>query len=396
MARQSIHSACRLREKIVVAFLHASLLQVGGVETHLLSLLCHGDKARYGWLFIAPTSPAFKAQAEAFSAQVVPWQPACILDTVALVHLVRLIRTHHVGLLHTHDPRAAFLGRIVAHLLGLPVIVTVHLPPYYYVRGQGVRGRLKRWLYRHIERVMNYGFTSQLIYVSSRVCQEALALGLAPRDRTTVIENGIDLTPFAVCRQPTALRGALDTPPEATVVCCVGRLDEQKGIDVLLEALHQMDLDPQTRVWLVGDGPQREALETRSRQLGLDANVRFLGFRSDVPDLLQASDVFVLPSRYEAMPMTILEAMAAGLPCVVTDVGDNAELVEDGVTGRVVPREAPGPLADALKELTSDRALRRVMGSAARQKAQQYDVGQMAACTMDVYERVLKRRWESR
>lgn len=375
-----------------IALVYGHLLHIGGVETHLLSLLRHGNQSRYRWLIIAPTSPTFRALAEALGAQVIHWKPAHPLDVVALIRLVRLLRAEPVDLLHIQSARAALFGRMAARLLGLPVIVTVHLPPYYFAHRHGVRALFKCWFYHWAERILNVRLTDQLIYVSSRVCQEAFALNLAPRERTIVIQNGIDLTAFANDGQSSAVREALDTPPEATVLCCVGRLDEQKGVDVLLEALHQMDLDQQTRVWLVGDGPQREALETRSRQLGLDANVRFLGFRSDVPDFIKASDIFVLPSRYEAMPMTILEAMAAGLPCVVTDVGDNAELVENGVTGRVIPPEAPGALADALKELTFDRTLRRAMGSAARQKAQRYDVRQMVARTLDIYERVLKRQ----
>lgn len=392
MARQSIQSACRLREtEITIAILYASLLHIGGVETHLLSLLRHSDQSRYRWLVVGAASSPFQAQAEASSAQIIYWKPAHILDLAAIVRLARLIRTHRVDLLHAHDPRAAFLGRIAARLLGLPIIVTVHLPPYYYVRGQGVRARLKRWLYRHVERVLNYRFTGQLIYVSSRVCQEALTLGLAPRDRTAIVENGIDLAPFAACHQPSAVRAALNTPPEAIVLCCVGRLDEQKGIDILLEAASQLQSEKQICIWLAGDGPQRPQLENQVRQLGLEAAVRFLGFRSDVPELLKASDIFILPSRYEAMPMTVLEAMAAGLPTLVTDVGENASLVTDGVTGRIVPPQDPQALAGALSALIKDPVLCRGMGQAAQRKVQQYSAERMVARTLLVYEQALRK-----
>ena len=375
-----------------VGILYAPLLDVGGVETHLLSLLRHSDHTLYRWLIIASTSPIFKVQAEALGAQVIPWQPAHILDGKALIHLVCLLRVQPIDLLHVHSPRASLLGRIAARLAGLPVIVTAHLPPYYFVYGQNIRARFKRCIYRWVEKTLNYGLTDQLIYVSARVCQEALALGLAPRGRTIVIENGIDLTSFANEGQSSAVREALGTPPQATVLCCVGRLDKQKGIDVLLEAASKLESEKQTCVWLVGDGPQRAALEIQARQLGLDAHVRFLGFRDDVPDLLKASNIFVLPSRYEAMPITILEAMAAGLASVVTDVGENAHLIEDGVTGRIVPPEDPQALADALRALIQNPSLCGDMGGKAKTKAQQYGVERMVARTLGVYERVLHER----
>ncbi|MGB9873305.1 MAG: glycosyltransferase, partial [Anaerolineae bacterium] len=362
---------------------------VGGVEAHLLSLLRYGDRTRYHWLIVSLVSPAFQTQVEALGAQVFPWQAAHQLDIAALARLVRLFRSHHVGLVHAHSPRAALLGRVAARLLGIPVVVTVHLPPYKYVHGQGLRARFQRWLYRRAEQFLNHALTDRLIYVSSRIGREAINRGLAPFRRTTIIENGIDLSPFADCYRGHSVREELGTSPATTVLCCVGRLTEQKGMDILLEALH--GLEPRKwdlRLWLIGDGPQRSMLETRARQLGLETRVQFLGWRYDVPDLLVASDIFVLPSRYEAMPMTILEAMAAGLPCVVTDVGDNALLVEDGVNGRVVSPEDPAALAGALRDLIQSPGARRVMGDAARRKAQHYSVERMVACTLAVYGQV--------
>jgi glycosyltransferase involved in cell wall biosynthesis len=122
----------------------------------------------------------------------------------------------------------------------------------------------------------------------------------------------------------------------------------------------------------VGDGPWRKALEEQVSRLALEEKVHFLGYRGDVPDILGASDLFVLPSRYEAMPVVLLEAMAAGLPCVVTAVGDNSYLIEDGVTGRLVSPEDPTALAEVLEELISDPLRRGRMKAAARQKVQNF------------------------
>ncbi len=119
-----------------VALLYDPFLHIGGIETHLLSLLRYGTRNRYRWLVFALSSPTFQAQAEASGARVVPWRPAYQLDVAALIRLLHLLRVHSVNLVHAHSPRAAFFGRVAACLLGLPVVVTVHLPPYYYVRGQ--------------------------------------------------------------------------------------------------------------------------------------------------------------------------------------------------------------------------------------------------------------------
>lgn len=378
---------------VTVALVYSSLLDVGGVETHLLSLLRHGDPSRYRWLILSSTSSAFAGQARALGAQVVPWQPAHPFDVVSLIHLSRMFRLYSVDLIHAHSPRASLFGRIAARLIGRPAVVTVHLPPYYYARELGLGSQARRCIYRSIERFLNNRLTDRLIYVSSQVYQDALALGVISPDRATVIENGIDLASYQRNSSCEVVRQALDTPLEMTVLCCVGRLARQKGFDVLLEACPALKPGGRAwRIWLIGDGSEREALEAQVRRLGLEECVRFLGFRSDVPELLKASDIFVLPSRDEAMSMALLEAMAAGLPCAVTDVGDNARLVENGVSGWVVPPEAPQALANALNGLILDPTLCRTMGQAARSKAQQYDVRRMVARTLAVYEQVLGKR----
>jgi glycosyltransferase involved in cell wall biosynthesis len=373
-----------------IAVVNAFSLHVGGVETHLLSLLRHGDASRYRWCVVAPVSSSFAAEATSLGARVVPWRPAHYLDMLALLRLAHILRHHSVDIVHSHDPRAAVLGRMAARLLGLPAIVTVHLPSYAYAHGSGARPRLKRLCYRPVDRILNHRLTRHLIYVSSSVADEALAQGLAPPDRTTVIPNGIDLTPYAASTAKQALRASIGSRPAAKALCSVGRLDVQKGMDVLLEALSRLaparsDLD----LWLAGDGPQRRALEAQARQLGIAGCVRFLGYRGDVAALLQASDVFVLASRYEAMPMTILEAMAAGLPVVVTDVGEAARLVEHGVSGLVVPSEDPPALAAALEQLLDDPEKCRQMGQAAKQSAASYSDVHMVRRTEGVYASVL-------
>jgi glycosyltransferase involved in cell wall biosynthesis len=373
-----------------IALLHGNRLNVGGVESHLLSLMQAGDAGRFGWLVVSATSPAFDLRARTAGASVVSWQPAHGLDLHALARLLALLRTQRVDLIHVHSPRATFLGCLAARLLGVPVAVTVHIPSYYMVEGHSRRAELKRRAYCAAERLLNRGLVAQLIYVSARVYREARALRLVPR-RARVIPNGVELDRFAGPDPRAAVRAELGTPSDAQVVIAVGRLDEQKGIDILLDALARVR-DQAGELWLVGDGPRRTALEQQARYLGLAARVRFLGYRDDVPALLRASDLFALPSRYEAMSIAVVEALAAGLPCVVTDVGENRDLVEAGVTGSLVPPCHPEALAAVLAALLADPARARRMGQAARQRAAAFDVVQTVGRVQQIYRDLLGER----
>jgi len=175
------------------------------------------------------------------------------------------------------------------------------------------------------------------------------------------------------------------------VATSVARLVPQKGLDVLLEAWAQGMAGRGASLWLAGDGPARGALEAQAARIGLGEGVRLLGRRDDVPDVLAATDVFVLASRQETTPIALLEAMAAGCACVATDVGDCRAMLADGAAGRIVaPGDVPA-LAAVLREVTADGALRDRLGRAARERARLFSDVSMAERTAAVYETVLAR-----
>jgi glycosyltransferase involved in cell wall biosynthesis len=370
-----------------VALVYSQLLHVGGVETHLLSLLQHTDPARYRWLIVAPASSVFAAQAR--RAHIIPWTAPHACDSRALLNLIGLLRAHRVQLLHAHSPRAALYGGLAARLLNVPMVATVHLPAYYWVRGQTWMAQLRRWAYQQIERGLNRWLVDQVIYVSKRVCAEAQALGIVRPGQARVVPNGIELE--SVTDGKIADDSISPAASGVCVLCCVGRLEAQKGLDVLLEALHHLRAHD-WRLWLVGDGPLRGRLQAQARQLELLGRIDFLGFRADVGGLLRASDIFILPSRYEAMSLALLEAMAAGCPCVVTDVGENAAVIETGVNGLVVPVEDAKRLAAALEQLLTNALLRQKMGQAARQVAAAFDASHMGGEIQAIYAALLARQ----
>jgi len=217
---------------------------------------------------------------------------------------------------------------------------------------------LQRWIHRA---------ATHVTAVSEAVAASVVALGV-PRARITVIANGVDTQRFHEGRGDRAALGANGaTPLIGSVGCLAPRKDYATLFDALA-LLRARGID--FRAAVVGDGPERGALEARLATLGLGDRVRLLGERADVETLLPAMDLFVLSSREEGIPNALLEAMAAGRPAVATAVGGTPEVLTDGVTGWLVPASAPEALADALADALRrpDEAARR--GRAARATAE--------------------------
>ena len=206
-----------------------------------------------------------------------------------------------------------------------------------------------------------------------------------------LIPNGIPTDEYAPNPDTRAQwRQAHGIEPHATVVTHIGRFAVQKNHALLVEAFAQVHSDAPLYLLLVGAGELEDAVREQVAGLGLESRVRFLGIRADVADILRASDVFVLSSRWEGNPMSVMEAMAAGLPVVSTAVGGVPELVRDRETGLLVPSEDAGALAQALQALVDDPAQRQAMGAAARRHAvAHFDIRHTVRGYEQLYERLL-------
>ena len=365
---------------ITVAVLYGYPLHIGGVESHLLSLF-RGVKGA-SWQVFAHASPEFKTHAGSLGVSVINESIAHRFDVIGWFRFFRFIQTHRPGVIHIHSPNIFLLGIFVARISRIPCVLTIHLPAYYFVHSESLSARFRRGWYQQIERVAQH-LADRTIYVSSRVYEEARSLKIVAPARACVIENGVEI-------KADDVRGSQLTRHDVTV-CCVGRLEYQKGIDVLLEAVSLLSRRSIKAIAIiVGDGQLRTNLAATCGSLGVKSLVTFAGFQTDVSNYLMASDIFVLPSRYETMSIALLEAMASGLPCIVTNVGENAQLITDGAEGFVVPPEDVEKLADALAKLIADPDLRRRMGQAARIKVEQYSGESMAEKTFSVYQSLLK------
>jgi glycosyltransferase involved in cell wall biosynthesis len=327
-----------------------TLAEIGGAQTYLAQLLpgLTGELdvtvAAYGPGPLAAI--ARRAGAHYVELRHVRRPISPLHDLLGLVELVGLCRRLRPQIVHANSSKAGILGRLAAWIARVPArIFTAH--GWAFAAYTGLTSKAYLWADRALARV-----TTATICVA----ENELRLGAAARTcdprRTVVIHNAVDV---AAAPRATPDRGS-------PVVVSVGRLKYPKDTPTLLEAAARVP--GEWRLDLVGDGPERPELERAA-----PANVHFLGERHDVPEVLAAASIFVLSSRSEGFPISVLEAMAAGLPVIASDVGGVSEQVEHDVTGLLVPREDAAALASALQRLVEDPALRRRMGEAGRARA---------------------------
>jgi glycosyltransferase involved in cell wall biosynthesis len=291
-------------------------------------------------------------------------------DVLGLLELIVLMRRSRPDVVHTNSSKAGVLGRLAAAIARAPVrIFTVH--GWAFAAATGLSSTFYLWA----DRLMS-PLTSATICVSEHSRAAGSAARTCRASATVVIPNAVDVE--------AARRASLEGAPP--VVVAVGRLAHPKDPLTLVRALGAVRTP--FRALLVGDGPERAAVEAE-----LAPGVELTGTRADVPELLAGADVFVLSSRSEGAPVSILEAMAAGLPVVASDVGGVREQVADGETGLLVPAGDAGALASALERLLADTGLRRRLGAAGRDRAlQRFDVGASRRAHVELYERELARR----
>ena len=352
-----------------------TLSELGGAQT-AIALLLPGLVDRFDVTLAAQGSGPLREAAQAADVPYIelehvrrpihPWD-----DALALVALLRLCRKLRPDIVHAHSSKVGVLGRLAAWLARVPVrVFTVH--GWSFAAYDGLAGRLFLW----IERLMR-PLTTAVVCVSDATLRQGLAAHACAPERAVVIHNAVDIASF----HPRA-----ETAGACRIVS-VGRFAYPKDFGTLLDALELVEGD--WHAALVGDGPGLEEVAARVEVRG---RVEVLGPRGDVSEVLARSDVFVLSSRSEGFPVSILEAMAAGLPVVATDVGGVAEAVVHDETGHLVPAGEPRALAEALERLVADPDLRRRLGESGRARALRlFDVPRYRAAHVDLYRRELAR-----
>ncbi len=357
-------------------------LGVGGAERLLEASLPYLNRDRFSYQ-IGYLLPWKTALVPAFVEAGVPVH--CLDmgspgDLRVVMRLVALLRREQIDLVHAHLPVAGIWGRVAARLAGVPrVVYTEHNVPQRYAR---------------LTRMLNhrtYRMNDIVIAVSDEV-RRTIAGYANGRPRILTVQNAVDVEALAATvADAAAVRREFGFPPQALVVTTVGNLTLKKGHAFLLEAARRVVArHPNARFLVIGQGPLARSLQAQADRLGLNGTVVFAGFRADAVRLLAASDVFVLSSLFEGLPVTLLEAMALGKPSVATRTGGIPEITDEGSSVLVAPGDVDA-LADGIGGLLDLPALRLRLGAAAQERARsRYGVRHMVRAVEQLYADLLQ------
>ena len=332
-------------------------LELGGAQQNTLFSVAHHDHTRFDVHLVAGRGGLLDEDAEAIpdaGIHLVPWLDHPIRplrDALALVRLAALFRRLGVDLVHTHSSKAGILGRFAAVLARVPRTVhTVHGWSF-----NPTQSATTRRLYIALERAAA-AVTDRIVVVAESDRIKGLAAGIGSNGRYRLLRSGIEPEVFAAgSRSREATRASLGFGPGHRVVGTVACLKPQKApLDFVRMAEAAYRHDPSLRFFVAGDGELRPEVEREIAARGLGGIVRLLGWRRDVPELLHAMDAFVLTSRFEGLPRSVLQAMAAGIPVVATAADGTVEVVVEGETGRLAPPGRPDAIAAALLETLGD------------------------------------------
>jgi glycosyltransferase involved in cell wall biosynthesis len=304
-------------------------------------------------------------------------------DFRAFMHLFRLFRKQRPRIVHTHTSKAGMLGRWAAFFAGVPIVIhTPHGHVFWGYFGKGTTALfilLERWTAR---------ITDRIIALTKQEMSDHLRFSIAPAEKFTVVHSGVDLGQFSRSQgDATAVRENLAIPQGSFVVGTAGRLTPVKGHRHLIEAAAGLVRQHRDMLFVfLGDGELMSDLKEMASAMGIGDQVKFLGWRPDVAEVMSTFDVFVLPSLNEGMGKVLVEAMAMGKPLIASDVGGIPDLVVQGENGLLVPPADSKALAQAVLDLYENPDKRRRMGEAGKRISAAYGVEAMLQKIDELYQ----------
>lgn len=384
-------------------------LDRGGSAENTLITVMNLDRSKYTpsllyGLTLSPDVKYFKKTKESAS------EFSCIPDLVreispihdlkAFYKIYSFIKKGGYQILHTHSSKAGILGRWAGWLAGVPVIVhTPHGHVFY-----GYYGPFVSKLFVWAEKISAL-ITDRVITLTERGKREHIRFGVGKSDKFIPIHSGVDIgliqkpdaDKISQCQKSykshESLRETLSMPRGAIVAASMGRLSRVKGYEYFIKAGIILSKKYDDIYFAIaGEGELRENLEQIIKNAGAVERFKFAGWREDIGNFLNGIDIFVLSSLNEGMGKTIVEAMAAGLPVVGTDVGGISEIVVEGETGFIVPPGNAEAIAERIEKLYLDKGLRSSMGERGRERAALYDTHSMVRKVESLYEEVLKEK----
>lgn len=310
--------------------------------------------------------------------------PYSLASIKAFLQLKKLLMQERFDLIHVHTPVAAFLGRYAARLTGQgPVLYTAH--GFHFFKGAPYQNWL---LYYPLERVA-MAWTDGLIVLNQEDYGSAVKMGFRQGENLFYVP-GVGVSPDNFYPGGFAeFKAAVGLKPVDLAITCVAEFNRNKNHGFLLDVWQELAVSAaNVHLLLAGDGPLRKKMEDKVTAQKI-ANVHFLGYRKDIPQILRGSDLFVLVSLREGLPRSVMEAMATGIPVVVSDIRGCRDLVEDKVSGFLIKPGDSGSLKAALAELIADQRLREEMGAAARQKINNFSTDVVLTETGKIYAQMM-------
>ncbi|KUJ78166.1 hypothetical protein AVO45_09465 [Ruegeria marisrubri] len=354
-------------------------LRVGGAETLLLDLLDaarrRGDAARVAYFTPGPLEPEVVRR----GVEATRLSRHGLRDPLALFRALRLMRAWDPDVVHTHLTKSDLVGQLAARLSKRRRVLTLHNTDPWR------KNAIFSGIYREITRGAD-----ACLAVTSNVADYVAEYGGCDRSAIEVIQNGVDLHRFNAGHVPPMDLSGYGIPDDAVVIAKIGRLSEQKDhANFLLAASQLAERYPQAHFLIAGEGELSADIRECARDLGLgDDRVTFTGNLREMPELLAAVDIFTLASRWEGLPMALLEAMAMSVPVVSTAVGGIPDLINDGENGMLVQPSDPTALAEAIGHLISDPSARRRLGNAGLETVRtRYSSAAMTDRLWSVYSR---------
>jgi glycosyltransferase involved in cell wall biosynthesis len=369
-------------------------LDVGGAQETALALCERLDPASFDVTLL--TGPEYgsggsllpEARRRGLGVKVIPSlrrQISPVADVRALIALTRILRRQRPSIVHTHSSKAGVLGRMAAVLARTPCVVhTVHGWSFRDYQHPAVRK-----LYQRLERVMSR-VTNRIVVVAATDKAVGLDLGIGRPDQYVLLRSGVELNVGSMGEEMREAVPWSDPPPGAMVIGTVTRLRHPKdNLGFVRMAAILRDRHPEFRFVMVGDGPDRVAIEREIATRHLESQFTLLGVRRDATSLMAAFDVFVLSSLSEGIPRVILEAMAVSVPVVATAVGGVSEVVVHGETGLLVAPGDPMAMADAVELVCHDEVQRDRLTSEAAHRIGEFDVDEMIRGAQSMYEELV-------
>lgn len=358
-------------------------LPVGGVEKRLVKILPLLNEAPFEFRVLCLREKGALApelEKSGIKVDLIPFKSR--LDPFALKKFVKYLKEEKFHLIHSHMYRSNVPATIAGRIAGVPVIVSqIHNVDTWQTFRQV-------WMDRFLCR-----YRAGLIAVSEEVKRDVVKVLRVPEEFCRVIYNGVSVENFENVKRDRRVFGEAGIGENDVVVVMVSRLVEQKNPDIALKAFSEIvKKRPDAHLVFAGGGNMKNQLKALVEEKGLGGNIHFLGTRPDIAEILAASDIFTLPSSKEGFSNAILEAMASGLPVVVSDVGGNGEAVVDGESGFILPPGDAGVLKDKLLFLIENGERRLAMGRAANLRAKEFSLDNMRNSVRQYYLSLLKNK----